>query len=90
MPLTVYTGLCAPIVKFKGATDVAPGFAKRIVVVADSSSAALKRMANFFRTYEFPPVPDENDKPEFAGMEVFGFERGATDGDEGGQVVVLQ
>jgi hypothetical protein len=86
--LTVYTGLCAPVVKFKGQTDVAPGFAKQLVVVADSSSAALKKMANYFRTFAYPAVGDEG-TPEFSGMEIFQFAAGHRDGDDDGRTVVL-
>lgn len=93
MALSVYTGVCAPIVKFDGSVDVAPGFAKRIVVVADSSSQALKKMANYFRTFKFPPISTEGEgeklTPTYEGMEVFTFEVSHTDGAEDGRVVVL-
>lgn len=92
MPLTVYTGLCAPIMKYKGDSNVAPAFAKRLCVVAENSSQALRLMAGYFKTFDYPAAIEGEGlaQPSFDGMEVFEFASGLRTGDDDGRTVVIR
>jgi hypothetical protein len=92
MPLTVYTGLCAPIMKYQGESNVAPAFAHRITVIAESSSQAMRMMAGYFKTMTYPVAIEGAgmEQPKFDGMEVYAFETGQVDGTEDGRNVVLR